>query len=167
MPKAKPAKAYGIAADIAAMKAIGMSDEAIQAQLAGAPKWALTGEPTVTQQVPTVPAQTAHQRQDSNLGPDPAVVARHQAAVANMPKAVLEETFEVTLERRYVDYVRNYAAFISAKRPNSPPITMPKAIELIVRAYKVVDPDRPIWEGARGGTGPKALPPAEWAQKTA
>jgi hypothetical protein len=159
---AKPAKATGIAADIAAMKAIGMSDEAIQATIMGkAPN---------LPQVVTNSGQpmTADKRMDqANLGPDPELVARLEAYRATHKPAVLEETFEVTLKKRYVDYVNQYAAMVSARRPNSEPISASKAIEIIVMAYRNVDPDRALLEGPRGRTAPAALPPGTWAQKTA
>lgn len=159
MPKRKPMT------QIEELRSIGLTDEEIRRVI-------LNGghAPDGHAAPPTAgtPTMTADKRMDqANLGPDPEVIRRHQEAVARMPKAVLEETFEVTLEKRHVDYVRQYAAFVSAKRPNSDPITVEKAIELIVRAYRVVDPDRPIWEGARGRTAPAALPPGTWAQKTA
>jgi hypothetical protein len=160
---AKPAKATGIAADIAAMKAIGMSDEQIRAKMFG---------PVVADIVqtaaPSQPPQTADKRMDrANLGPDPELVARLEAYRATHKPAVLEETFEVTLKKRYVDYVNQYAAMVSARRPNSEPINASKAIEIIVMAYRNVDPDRALLEGPRGRTAPAALPPGTWAQKTA
>jgi hypothetical protein len=159
---AKPAKATGIAADIAAMKAIGMTDAAIQAKLLGVN---VNGD-----DAPKLPAapQTADKRMDqANLGPDPELVARLEAYRATHKPAVLEETFEVTLKKRYVDYVNQYAAMVSARRPNSEPINASKAIEIIVMAYRNVDPDRALLEGPRGRTAPAALPPGTWAQKTA
>ena len=155
----RPKAVNGIAGDIAAMKAIGMTDEQIQAKVMGAPVMGLPA-------TPSGPALNAHQRQDQNLGPDAEMVARLEAFRATHKPAILEETFEVTLKKRYVDYVNQYAAMISARRPNSDPIDAAKAIELIVMAYRQVDPDRALMEGARGRTAPKALPPASWAQKT-
>jgi hypothetical protein len=155
--------------EIDQLRELGMSNDEIKAVILAKTRPAPAEPPQgLAHTVAASQSLTAPQRMDrANLGPDPEIVARHREAVANAPKAVLEETFEVTLERRYVDYVRQFAALVSAKRPQSPPCTEAKAIDLIIRAYRQVDPDRALMEGARGRTAPKALPPAEWAQKTA
>lgn len=168
MPKAKPAN--GIAADIAAMERLGMTPEEIKAKIMGAPVVAhVVTMPSVDAEgrAGTAAPLIAPQRMDQNLGPDPEVVRKHREAVAAAPRAVLEETLEVTLERREIDYVRQFMALTNAKRPNSPPINEAQAVRLIVKAYRIVDPDRALMEGARGRTAPAALPPGTWAQKTA
>lgn len=142
MAKAKPAS--GIAADIAAMKAIGMSDEQVQAKLMGAA--ALPQANGGMQTVPTGSATpqplTAPQRQDqAALGPDPEVVARHNAFLANYKPPVLEEVFRVTLDKRRADYVRRWAGWQSALRKGET-ITPEKAIDLMVRRLWQLDPDR-------------------------
>lgn len=151
---AKPAKATGIAADIAAMREIGMTNEQIQARLLGAPADPANGAQ------PPQPALTAPQRQDQkNLGPDPEVVARHQEMLKDYKRPVLEKTYEVTLPARRADYIERWAAYETAVRqeqakkrnaPLPPPVTPEKAIEIIVGRYWQNDPDRALM--AQGGS---------------
>lgn len=153
---AKPAKASGIAAEIEAMRSIGMTNEQIQAKLMGS---APAGGAVETQPLGSAQSQNAHQRQDNNLGPDPEIVARHQALLKDYVRPVLEKTYEVTLPRNRADYVERWAAYetavreAQAKRRNAPmpqPMTPEKAIEIIVGRYWQNDPDRALM--AQGGS---------------
>lgn len=156
-PKRKPMT------QIEELRSIGLTDEQIRAIILKG------GEPLAQPGgFSAPPVVTVDKRQDQNLGPDPELVARLEAHRATYKPPVLEVTYDgVTLKSRYAAYVEQYAMMINARRPNSEPIGPEKAIELIVMAYRIVDPDRALIEGARGRTAPKALPPADWAQKTA
>lgn len=172
------AKTGGVAAEIEAMKAIGMTDAEIRAKLIGPAvvahadggsqggssasqaNGAVSGMPIAA----TPPQLTQPQRADgANLGPDQELVARHQAFLATYKPPVLEKEYEVILPTRVADYVERWAGLESSKRPNSDPITPEKAIELIIRRYWQNDPDRHMLGIGRARTAPAHVAPATWA----
>jgi len=147
MAKAKAAS--GIAADIAAMKAIGMSDQAIQERILGLPASSGPTLPSADAQgrAGTAAPQNAHQRQDNNLGRDEEVVRRHQEFLATYKPQVLEKTYEVTLDKRRADYVEQWAGWQSAIRGE--PISPERAIDLMIRRLWQLDPDRAHIQGGK------------------
>jgi hypothetical protein len=89
-------------------------------------------------------------------GPDPHVIAEHQARVAAGTPTPAARTFTVTLPDRYAAYLLDYAARQSIRRGGIK-ITPERALEIMVRETWRVDQDRML--DTAGGTVPAALGP--------
>jgi hypothetical protein len=94
-------------------------------------------------------------------GPDPHVIAEHQARVAAGTPTPAARTFTVTLPDRYAAYLLDYAARQSIRRGGIK-ITPERALEIMVRETWRVDQDRML--DTAGGTIPAALGPKVGAQ---
>lgn len=100
--------------------------------------------------------RSKHMPFNEPTGPDPHVIAEHQARVAAGTPTPAARTFTVTLPDRYAAYLLDYAARQSIRRGGIK-ITPERALEIMVRETWRVDQDRML--DTAGGTVPAALGP--------
>jgi hypothetical protein len=144
------------ASEIDQLRELGMSNEEIKAVILAKARQAGPGAVTAIPAGPAPEPQNARQRMDqANLGPDPELVRRHQEFLKTYKPPVLEETFEVTLDKRRADYVRRWAGWQSAIRKGEV-ITPERAIDLMVRRLWQLDPDRSFIDSNARATVPRS-----------